>query len=205
MVKRHAALVLISMGIWVFSLPVLANRRHGSIVPYPTGTAIGKRSRYYRNRRAKLSSTESRCREEVRQPASAAERAVVRKGWKLYGPVQSYGTTIVFTALAGFDGMCRPLGYQAFLYSEGRYAGTLSPVPMNSGSGRVAYESSPGPLDSHYCRVCPLSRFRPTLLPVKDEHSRIPGPKRRSPCSYGCKRHDEAGGSDAGANWRQSR
>jgi len=40
--------------------------------------------------------------------------------------------TTVFTALAGFDGMCRPMGYQAFVYSEGRYAGTLSPVPMNS-------------------------------------------------------------------------
>jgi heat shock protein HslJ len=35
-------------------------------------------------------------------------------------------------ALSGFDGMCRPLGFQAFVYWEGRYAGTLSPVPMNS-------------------------------------------------------------------------
>jgi len=74
----------------------------------------------------------SRCREQVRQPASAAEKAVVRKGWTLFGPVQTYGPTAVFMAMAGIDGMCRPMGYQAFLYSEGRYAGTLSPAPMNS-------------------------------------------------------------------------
>jgi hypothetical protein len=78
------------------------------------------------------SASVSRCREQVRQPASAAERAVVQKGWTLYGQVYSHGTTTVFTAMSGVDGMCRPLGYQAFVYSEGRYAGTLSPVPMDS-------------------------------------------------------------------------
>ena len=74
----------------------------------------------------------NRCRDQVRQPASAAERTVVRRGWTLFGPVQSYATTTVFTAMAGVDGMCRPLGYQAFVYAAGRYAGTLSPVPMDS-------------------------------------------------------------------------
>ena len=133
MVKRDAALVLISIGIWAFSLPVLGQpaswldrslsnwNRDGKVLPALPEPATQSSPQ-----------PESRCREEVRQPTSAAERAVVRRGWKLYGPVQSYETTMVFTALAGFDGMCRPLGYQAFLYSEGRYAGTLSPVPMNS-------------------------------------------------------------------------
>ncbi|MDM9380884.1 META domain-containing protein [Chlorogloeopsis sp. ULAP01] len=78
------------------------------------------------------SASVSRCREQVRQPTSAAEKAVVKKGWTLYGSAQSFGTTTVFTAMSGVDGMCRPLGYQAFVYSEGRYAGTLSPVPMDS-------------------------------------------------------------------------
>ena len=50
----------------------------------------------------------------------------------LYGPVRSHGETRIMMALAGFDGMCRPLGFQAFVYWEGKYAGTLSPVPMNS-------------------------------------------------------------------------
>jgi uncharacterized lipoprotein YbaY len=50
----------------------------------------------------------------------------------LYGAVQSYGLTKVVTAMSGVDGMCRPLGYQAFVYWEGRYAGTLSPEAMDS-------------------------------------------------------------------------
>ncbi len=72
------------------------------------------------------------CRVIVRQPESPAERALVRAGWTLYGPVQSYSDTKVITALSGVDGMCRPMGYQAFVYWEGRYAGTLSPDLMAS-------------------------------------------------------------------------
>ena len=83
---------------------------------------------------ADRSGLSGQCRNLVRQPASAAERAAVRMGWTLYGPVQSYSTTTVFSAMAGVDGMCRPMGYQAFVYSGGRYAGTLSPAPMDSRS-----------------------------------------------------------------------
>lgn len=79
------------------------------------------------------SANADRCRgQQVRKPASAAEKALVRRGWQLYGPVYSYDSTTIVTALSGFDGMCRPLGYQAFVYWDGRYAGTLSPEPMNS-------------------------------------------------------------------------
>jgi heat shock protein HslJ len=69
---------------------------------------------------------------QVRPPTSPAEQALVRQGWKLYGSVQSYGLTQVVTATSSFDGMCRPIQYHAFVYWEGRYAGTLSPVPMDS-------------------------------------------------------------------------
>ena len=30
------------------------------------------------------------------------------------------------------DGMCRPMGYQVFVFVGGTFAGTLSPHPMNS-------------------------------------------------------------------------
>jgi uncharacterized lipoprotein YbaY/heat shock protein HslJ len=73
-----------------------------------------------------------RCSEQIRKPLNAAEKAVEKKGWKLYGASQRYAATEVFLALSSFDGMCRPLGFQAFVYSKGRFAGTLSPVPMNS-------------------------------------------------------------------------
>ena len=74
----------------------------------------------------------TRCRGLVRQPRTAAERALVRAGWRLYGEVKSNGLNRVVTALAGADGMCRPIQYQAFVYWEGRYAGTLSPVAMDA-------------------------------------------------------------------------
>ncbi|NJK50452.1 META domain-containing protein [Candidatus Gracilibacteria bacterium] len=72
------------------------------------------------------------CRESVREPESDAERALTRRGWQLFGSVESFGTTQLIMATSGFDGMCRPVGYQAFIYVEGRYAGTLSPVLMDS-------------------------------------------------------------------------
>jgi heat shock protein HslJ len=78
------------------------------------------------------SPTASRCREQVRQPAGEGEKAAARNGWFVCSPVETNGTTTVFRAMSGVDGMCRPLGYQAFIYSAGKYAGTLSPTPMNS-------------------------------------------------------------------------
>src|SRR5262249_38996501 len=74
----------------------------------------------------------NRCRTQARQPEGSAERALVDLGWMPYGPVQTRDQTRIIMALSGFDGMCRPLGFQAFVYWEGRYAGTLLPVPMNS-------------------------------------------------------------------------
>jgi heat shock protein HslJ len=79
------------------------------------------------------------CLDQVRQPETPAERALTRQGWKLYGSVQTYGLTQVINATSNFDGMCRPIQSQAFVYWEGRYAGTLSPVAMDSRSdGAIA-------------------------------------------------------------------
>lgn len=34
--------------------------------------------------------------------------------------------------MANADGMCRPLVYQVFVFTDGVFSGTLSPIPMNS-------------------------------------------------------------------------
>jgi uncharacterized lipoprotein YbaY len=73
-----------------------------------------------------------RCPDLVREPDRPSERELARAGWLLYGSAQSYGLARVITALSGVDGMCRPLGYQVFVFWDGRYAGTLSPAPMDS-------------------------------------------------------------------------
>ncbi|MEL4895005.1 LppP/LprE family lipoprotein [Crocosphaera sp. Alani8] len=56
----------------------------------------------------------------------------MKAGWELFGPQQTYDQTTVITAMSGVDGMCRPLGYQAFVFVGEQFAGTLSPKPMNS-------------------------------------------------------------------------
>ena len=73
-----------------------------------------------------------RCRETERPAETAEERAVAAKGWRLFHEyVGGWGIRVVW-ALAGYDGMCRPWGYQVFVFADGRLAGALSPAPMNS-------------------------------------------------------------------------
>jgi hypothetical protein len=122
-----------------------------------------------------------RCRESVRPPASDADRALTKRNWILFGAVQSFGVTQLITATSGFDGMCRPVGYQAFIYVESRYAGTLSPVFMDSrtdGALAVARLVSATAIDAEFVRYgttdalcCPTRtsavtyRIRPDEIP----------------------------------------
>ena len=75
---------------------------------------------------------EPQCRAQLRPASSQADRQLQRAGWTLFGASQEYGTTTVVMGLNGFDGMCRPTEYNAFVFVSNRFAGTLSPVPMNS-------------------------------------------------------------------------
>lgn len=75
---------------------------------------------------------QTRCPNLLRQPDSRIERELVDAGWLLYGSLQSFGLTRVVTALSSADSMCRPLGYQAFVYFGDSYAGILSPDAMDS-------------------------------------------------------------------------
>jgi len=73
-----------------------------------------------------------RCASSVREPETAAERDVVAAGWSLYSPARVKGRTTVLLADAAVDGMCRPWDYQAFVFVEDDFAGTLSPTLMDS-------------------------------------------------------------------------
>lgn len=72
------------------------------------------------------------CESVIRQPATAAERAIAKQGWHLVGDRRQEGRLQMILGASGFDGMCRPLGYQMFVYADGRYAGTLSPNLMDA-------------------------------------------------------------------------
>jgi len=81
----------------------------------------------------KMSSSElAQCGRFVRQPTLAADKLLAKYGWTLVGPAQVYGKTTVVTWAQGFDGMCRPRGFQTLVFVDSRVAGTLSPGPMDS-------------------------------------------------------------------------
>lgn len=73
-----------------------------------------------------------RCAGQVRPTVGREDQAVVGAGWTLVGPLQTYGESVLVTAATSADGMCRPLRYQGFVFAGGAFAGTVSPVPMNS-------------------------------------------------------------------------
>jgi hypothetical protein len=88
-----------------------------------------------------------RCTSQERAPVGAEESALAAAGWRLttYWPAVRSGDVAVVAATAGYDGMCRPIGYQALVFAGGRYAGTLSPEPMASRTDGALTSAPDGP------------------------------------------------------------
>ena len=99
--------------------------------------------------------TDPRCREYTRSPQSEEDRQLNARGWDLIGPSTVRGRIRVIGAAANYDGMCRPLQYQHFVFADAVFAGTLSPQPMDSRTdgalSRVAILSE-GKLRAEYLR-----------------------------------------------------
>lgn len=72
------------------------------------------------------------CDRSQRPAALPEDDQVTAAGWTLFGAAQVFGSTTLISAMADADGMCRPLQYQVFVFSDGVFVGTLSPVPMDS-------------------------------------------------------------------------
>ncbi len=98
----------------------------------------------------------------TRRPVSAADRAIVAAGWMLFNKPVASGASVIIDGQSGFDGMCRPTYYQAFVFSAGRFAGTLAPRAMQSralGSLQTATfsgRSKIGAIFNHYADSDPL-------------------------------------------------
>ena len=68
----------------------------------------------------------------ARPPETDADRQVAGAGWTVSGDYRAGWGVQVVRGLALYDGMCRPLQYQEFVFVDGRFAGTISPSPMDS-------------------------------------------------------------------------
>jgi hypothetical protein len=120
-------------------------------------------------------SGDARCFDALVVPGTPGEQAVAAAGWFLFDSPQSlsptmtpYGEIEVVFGQSSADGMCRPAGYQAFVFVGGVLAGTLSPNLMLSrddGALIQATASSETQIQAEYVRYtsqdalcCPSAR-----------------------------------------------
>jgi hypothetical protein len=75
---------------------------------------------------------DQKCRELARPPQLDEDKRLQEQGWDLVGGYQGGWHVLVIRGTAGYDGMCRPLQFQDFVFVRGVFAGTLSPQPMDS-------------------------------------------------------------------------
>ena len=96
------------------------------------------------------------CAAQERAPQGTEEQQVSDRGWRLTAPSQTgAGGVRVVLGQIEYDGMCRPMGYQEFVFVNGSFTGTISPTPMNSrtdGSGSVQGVIGPDTLTAVFSR-----------------------------------------------------
>jgi hypothetical protein len=119
-----------------------------------------------------------RCRESMREPASAVDQQVRARGWDLVGPTLEREQIRVIVGTSNYDGMCRPRQYQEFVFVRGIFAGTLSPVAMDSRTdgalGRVTIPAAKR-VQAEYSRygaadpLCCPSRITTVVFDIGDE------------------------------------
>lgn len=86
--------------------------------------------------------TQGRC-IATQRPAETEEDLLLSvRGWMPIGAYHAGWGIKIILAASGYDGMCRPLGYQMFVFEFGRFAGTVSPVLMDSRSDGAAIEAA---------------------------------------------------------------
>jgi hypothetical protein len=110
---------------------------------------------------APASTTLPMCSDNERPPNTPEEAQLAAQGWKLetyWSPLGNPDEEILL-ATAGYDGMCRPWQFNAFVFANGQFAGTLSPEPMLSRVDGVLVSSpmvqSDGSIQAEFIRYLP--------------------------------------------------
>ncbi len=100
----------------------------------------------------------SNCQHTLRTAALPEDKLVEAAGWTLTDSAQIYGATTLITGMANADGMCRPFVYQVFVFTKGKFSGTLSPIPMNSRTDGSMFKLNlyrEGMIDASFNRYSP--------------------------------------------------
>jgi LppP/LprE lipoprotein len=101
------------------------------------------------------------CQQQIRNPSTSEERAVKAAGWtlsKVRGETKNSSGVVLVKGQTDFDGMCRPMGYQQFVFVSGIFAGTTSPNPMNARSDGALFQTdieTPSRLKAQFSRYTP--------------------------------------------------
>jgi hypothetical protein len=136
-----------------------------------------------------------RCGQQERTSESPEEDQVVAQGWRLFNAAEVGWHLRLVNGLVAYDGMCRPLQFQGFVFADGQFAGTISPQPMDSrtdGVGRILDVLGPDNLSGQFVRYaptdplcCPSSTFfvqfkvdrggdAPLLVPLDSTRTNTP-------------------------------
>lgn len=128
-------------GSWLSAMPGAWNQRGASVPSTPyAGMNIDA------------------CKQVIRAPGSPEGEAVKNAGWHLYGARETLNEIVMVQGATDFDGQCRPLGSQAFVFVGGTFAGTLSPVTMDSRTDGMLINAVLAPNGTIYAE---FSRYTP--------------------------------------------
>jgi hypothetical protein len=112
-------------GAWLDQQPVQNWNQPGMAIPHAPVAAAGEGD-------IRQGELPPGCAATIRQPQTDEDAAVAARGWSLVGAFQGgYGSMIVI-GTSSFDGMCRPVGFQEFVFFHQTFIGTISPQLMDS-------------------------------------------------------------------------
>ena len=98
------------------------------------------------------------CDRLVRTAETPEDAQLAERGWRLFSAFQrGWGITVV-GGFVDFDGMCRPVMFQQFVFVDGVFAGTLAPeatMPRTDGALTDAGIAEPGRVYATYVRYTP--------------------------------------------------
>lgn len=112
-------------GAWLDQQPLAAWNKAGEQIPLAP---------------AMSNTVNPQCATVGRPPETDEDRDVAARGWTLVGTYQGGYGALVITGASDYDGMCRPWGFQTFVFYHGSFIGTISPDLMNSRTDGVQRE-----------------------------------------------------------------